>query len=99
MCAVCTPAERARATRAEFFRRAWMALKWPRRSRGSSLEIRRHQETAPEEIPRGAGILPGGRRAPGTGTAEGGRARRAPQAQRNLPDARLRTLVERAAHA
>jgi hypothetical protein len=43
-----------------------------------SHEIRRHQETAPEEIPRGAGVLHRRRRAPGAGAAEGGAPRRAP---------------------
>ena len=47
--------------------------------RGSivSHEIRRHQEAAPEEVPRGVQAFPRRRRASGAGAAEGGGARSA----------------------
>ena len=54
----CTLAPKARATPAASCRRAWMASRWPRPWHGISHEVRRHQETAPEEIPRRARILP-----------------------------------------
>ena len=66
------PAVKARAMPAASSRRASTASKSPKRWRGACREVRRHQEAASEEIPRGVRLLPGGRRASGAGAAEGG---------------------------
>ena len=47
------PAAKARAMPAASFRQASTASKWPKRSRGAWREIRRHQKTPSEEVPRG----------------------------------------------
>ena len=98
--AACTLAVKARVMPAESFPRASMASRWPKRSRGISHEIRRHQEAAPEEIPREAEVTSSSKASTWCRSSRSAAARDARLRDSEIyRDARLRALVEHAADA